>query len=325
VITRAFWATSPGRGGLQEVSVRDPGPDDVRVKTSFSGVSRGTESLVFQGRVPESQQQAMRCPHQEGSFSFPIKYGYITVGIVESEGELQGASVFCLHPHQEHFVVPKSDVVCLPDGLDPGRAVLAANMETAINGVWDANPQPGELISVIGAGVVGTLVAWRIRQSTGAEVQLIDRNPNRAALAHALGLDFSLPENAKGEQNLIVHASGSAEGLRKALDLAAPEGRIIEMSWFGDTDITLPLGGAFHSRRLTIRSSQVGQISPRMRAEWSYQRRMRLALDLLREHSALDELINEESLFSDLPETMVRLTSGPCEVLCHRIVYEESN
>lgn len=325
MITRAFWATAPGQGCLQEVSLRAPGRNDVQVRTTFSGVSRGTESLVFQGRVPVSQKQAMRCPHQDGSFSFPIKYGYITVGVVESKGELQGKSVFCLHPHQEHFVVSKEDVVCLPEGLDPARAVLAANMETAVNGVWDANPQSSESISVIGAGVVGALVAWRIRQSTGATVQLIDRNPRRAELARLFDLDFSLPENAQGEQNLIVHASGSSEGLRKALSLAAPEGRIIEMSWFGDSEVALPLGGAFHSRRLTIQSSQVGQISPRMRADWSYKRRIALALDLLKEHPVLDELINEESLFSDLPETMARLTSGPSDVLCHRVVYKESN
>jgi len=319
---RAFWVDSPGMSSIRSVDLNDPNANEVRVRTLFSGVSRGTESLVYGGHVPPSQHDSMRCPNQEGSFSFPIKYGYICVGVVESDGDLKGSHVFCLHPHQTHFVVPRTAITPLPDGLDPAMAVLAANLETAVNGVWDANPQPGERVSVVGAGVVGALVAWRLRSVTGLNVELVDLNPDRAVLAQALGLEFRCPSDATPERDLIVHASGSEAGLLQALEMAAPDGRIIEMSWFGDRPVLLPLGEAFHSRRLTLQCSQVGQIPPRLRDEWDYSRRLTLVLALLRDHPELACLISCESDFEDMPKTMKRLVSNG-GVLCHRIRYPE--
>jgi threonine dehydrogenase-like Zn-dependent dehydrogenase len=321
---RAYWVESPGQGSIRSVDLAAPSVDEVLVRTLFSGISRGTESLVYRGRVPSNQHEAMCCPHQEGSFSFPIKYGYICVGVVESDGDLKGQPVFCLHPHQTHFVVPRSAVTPLPEGLDPAMAVLTANLETAVNGVWDADPQPGERISVVGAGVVGALVAWRLRTSFGLDVELVDINPDRAVLARALGLDFRVPAEATAERDLIVHASGSEAGLLQALNMAAPEGRIIEMSWFGDRPVQLPLGEAFHSRRLTLRCSQVGQIPPRLRQEWDYGRRLELVLGLLRDHPELGCLIDGESHFEELPKTMEKLVDGG-GVLCHRIQYLEDS
>jgi len=262
----------------------------------------------------------MRCPHQQGAFSFPIKYGYITVGVVEQGAGLEGKHVFCLHPHQTRFVVPRNMVTPLPAGLDSGLAVLAANLETAVNGVWDANPQAGEKISVIGAGVVGGLIAWRLQRVTGASVELVDIDPNRAQLAASLGVDFKVADQASKMRDLIVHASGSVAGLNQALDLAALDGRIIELSWFGDTPVPLPLGEAFHSRRLTIQCSQVGHIPPRLRHEWDYSKRMDLVLDLLLEHPELSCFIDGESAFDDLPQTMSKLVASG-GVLCHRVRY----
>ena len=316
----AYWVEAPGRASIRETTLPVVGPNDVMVRALYSGISRGTESLVYLGRVPESQHQSMQCPHQEGQFTFPVKYGYITVGIVEDGHDMEGQHVFCLHPHQTHFVVPRHMVTPLPEGLDPKLAVLAANLETAVNGVWDAHPTPGERISVIGAGVVGALVAWRLRLVTGNSVELVDINPARSEVANALGLDFRTPDSASTERDLIVHASGAPAGLLSALEWAAPDGRIIEMSWYGDTPVALPLGEAFHSRRLTIQCSQVGQIPPRLRNEWTYAKWMKLVLELLRDHPSLSCLISGESAFADLPKTMSDLVVAD-SVLCHRLYY----
>ncbi len=317
---RAYWVEAPGNASIRKVDLPKMGSNEVLVRTMYSGISRGTESLVFLGRVPETQHLAMRCPHQEGTFSFPVKYGYITVGVVEKGCGMEGQHVFCLHPHQTHFVVPQKMLTVLPDGLAPEMAVLAANLETAVNGVWDADPQPGERFTVIGAGVVGLLTAWRLKQMTNSPVEIVDINPDKETLASEIGLTFRLAEEASTNRHLIIHASGAPQGLRQALRLAAPEGRIIEMSWFGDAEVALPLGEAFHSRRLTIQCSQVGQIPPRLRDDWTYAKRMSLVLSLLRDNPVLSCLINGESAFDDLPQTMTELVAAQ-GVLCHRIVY----
>jgi len=320
---RSFWVEQPGVGTIRTETLPSIGPEQVRVRTLFTGVSRGTESLVFRGRVPANQYSSMRCPHQVGEFSTPIKYGYISVGVVEEGCGMEGQSVFCLYPHQDHFVVDRSAVVPLPESLDPGLAVLASNLETAVNGCWDADPRPEDTVTIIGAGVVGILVAWRIQAETGRPVELVDIDPGRAAVAAHLGLAFCTPDQARTERSLIVHASGSQAGLCSALDLAAPDGRIIEMSWFGDREVSLPLGENFHSRRLTIQCSQVGALPPRMRGEWSYFKRMALVLSLLNEHPELGILINSEGSFDSLPETMSRLAESGAGVLCHRVHYQE--
>ncbi|MEL6344487.1 MAG: zinc-binding alcohol dehydrogenase [Myxococcota bacterium] len=312
---RAFWVEAPHRGAIRAASLPTPGPDEVLVETLYSGISRGTELLVYRGGVPQNQRDAMRCPFQEGSFPGPVKYGYINVGRT-----VDGQRVFCLFPHQDRYVVPRDALVPLPDGVPARRAVLTANLETAINGVWDATPGPGDRIGVIGAGVVGSLIAWLCGQIPGADVQLIDINPLREPVARALGVEFAVAGRARGELDLVIHASGSPAGLSEALALAGVEAAIVEMSWFGDRAVSLPLGESFHSRRLTIRSSQVGRIPPERTARWDYRRRLMLALSLLQD-DCLDVLINEESRFEDLPRTLNRLASHPNGTLCHCVRY----
>lgn len=327
--TSAFWTVPPGAGELRTEALPAMRTGDVRVRTLYSGISRGTESLVFRGEVPASEYQRMRAPFQQGDFPGPVKYGYISVGVVEDgigqpAAALRGRTVFCLHPHQQRYVVPADAVVPLPDGLPAARAVLAANMETAINAVWDAAPSVGDRIAVIGAGVVGTLVAWLCARIPGTQVELIDIDPRRAALAAALGLAFRGPGTAATagapECDLVIHASGCAAGLRSALALAGLEATVVEMSWFGQQAVALPLGEAFHAKRLTLRSSQVGHLPPARLPRWSYRRRMELALSLLVDHD-LDALISGESDFADLPELMPALAADGTGVLCHRIRY----
>ncbi len=326
---QAFWVVGPGTGELRPEALAEPVSGEVRVRTQFSAISRGTESLVFHGRVPASQHQAMRAPFQAGEFPGPVKYGYISVGTVEAGGEgdaLLGQRVFCLYPHQSAYVVPADAVVPIPDTVPAERAVLAANMETAINAVWDAHPGPGDRIAVIGAGVVGLLVAWLLRAIPGTEVTLIDPNPQREAVAARLGLSLCTPDAAQANPDFqgldgVVHASGNPAGLEQALALAGVEARVVEMSWYGDQPVPAPLGEAFHSRRLTLRSSQVGRIPPERAARWDYRRRLALALSLLTD-PALDALISGEDAFADLPTAMQRVSGPEAErTLCHRIRY----
>jgi len=318
---RAFWVTAPGHGAIRDESLPLPSSSDAIVRTRYTGISRGTETLVFSGRVPDAERQRMRAPFQSGDFPAPVKYGYCNVGEVEvGPADLVGRLVFSLFPHQTRFVLPASALHVLPDDVPAGRAVLAANMETAVNGVWDADIQPGDRVAVIGAGTVGCLVAWIAGQVPGTEVCLIDINPARAAVAAALGVGFATPEQAPVERDVVVHASGSPHGLELALTLAAFEATIVEMSWFGTQPVPLALGESFHARRLSIRASQVGHVSPSHRARWSYGRRMALALSLLRA-PALDVLISGESAFDELPEVMQALATGERDALCHRIRY----
>jgi threonine dehydrogenase-like Zn-dependent dehydrogenase len=322
--SRAFWIREPGSGEIRTGPVADPGEGEVRVRALYSGISRGTESLVFRGGVPVSQHEAMRCPFQEGAFPAPVKYGYMSVGTVERAGSgaesLEGRPVFCLHPHQDRYVVPAAAVVPVPAGVPPSRAVLAANVETAVNGVWDAGPGVGDRVVVVGGGVVGLLVAWLCRPLPGIELTLVDPEPSREETARRLGVPWApaVPDGVRADR--VIHASGTPEGLRAALAAAGDEATVVELSWFGDRDVTLPLGEGFHARRLTLRSSQVGRVPPDRAPRWPHRRRLSLALRLLAD-PALDILITGESAFEELPEVMARLASEPAGALCHRIRY----
>lgn len=321
----AYWSTEPGQGELRRCAVGEPARDEVRVRSLWSGISRGTEALVALGQVPASQAAVMRAPFQEGEFPFPVKYGYANVGVVEAGApDLIGREVFCLYPHQTAYRVARAVVAPLPAGLPAARAVLAANMETALNAVWDAAPRAGERIHVIGAGVVGCLVAYLCGCIPGAEVTLADLLPGRAGVAADLGVRFAAPEALAPDADLIVHASGSPAGLRTALALAGFEARIVELSWYGTREVALPLGEAFHNRRLVLQSSQVGQVAFAMRPRWSHARRMAKALELLRD-PVLDRLITGEVAFAELPVAMSRLARDPDGALCVRIVYPGAN
>ncbi|MFN8057926.1 MAG: zinc-binding alcohol dehydrogenase [Vicinamibacterales bacterium] len=319
---RAFWTIAAGCGEIRPQALAPVGPDEVLVCARYSGISRGTESLVFGGRVPPSEYARMRAPFQAGDFPFPVKYGYSSVGRVEQgPPELVGRDVFVLHPHQTRYVVPAGAVHIVPEDVPPARAVLAANMETAINGLWDARPHVGDRVTVVGAGTVGCLVAWLARRIPGCHVELVDVNPSRAAVAEALGVRFARPETATPSADVVVHASGSPEGVDTALGLAGFESTVVEMSWFGDRPVRVSLGEAFHARRLTLRSSQVGHVAPAQRSRWSSRRRLELALAQLAD-AALDVLVSGETPFDDLPRVMPELCATAGRTLCHRITYD---
>jgi NADPH:quinone reductase-like Zn-dependent oxidoreductase len=313
ILARAFWTIAPGAGEVRGEVLGAASDEDLSLRTLASGVSRGTEALVFAGRVPSSQFDAMRAPLMAGAFPFPVKYGYSAVGEADD-----GARYFVLHPHQDRLLVPRTMAVPVPPDVPTTRAVLAANMETALNALWDAAPLPGERMLVIGAGVVGLLIAALLARIPATEVTVVDINPGRAVQTKALGCRFVLPDAAPADQELIVHTSASESGLRLALACAAAEARIVEASWFGDAAPALPLGEAFHARRLRLISSQVGRVGGAMRGRRGLRERLATALALLGD-SAFDCLLEGPTDFADLPAAMPRILAPGG--LCHVITY----
>ena len=318
----AFWLREPGVGEIRRTMLAPPGAQDVAVKTLRSAVSRGTESLVFGGHVPPSQYDAMRAPFQDGDFPGPVKYGYLNVGLVEDgPPQLRGRTVFCLHPHQTAYVVPASAVTVVPDDVPVSRAVLAGIVETAVNALWDAAPLVGDRVAVVGAGTVGCCVARLLTRIPGVSVALVDVDPARADVAAALEVDFALPDQAAGDRDLVFHTSATSSGLQRSLELLAPEGTVLELSWYGDATTVLSLGGSFHSGRLAVRASQVGMVAPSRRGRRTTADRLALALELLRD-AAFDSLLTGESPFETLPDVMARVVSGDLPGLCHTLTYD---
>jgi NADPH:quinone reductase-like Zn-dependent oxidoreductase len=323
---RAFWMRPPGRGEIRSAPLPRVGPGDAVVRTVRSAVSRGTESLVLGGHVPPDQYERMRAPFQEGELAGPVKYGYLNVGtVVEGPAALRGRAVFCLYPHQTAYVVPASALVPVPPGVPTARAVLAGTLETAVNAVWDLGALPGDRVAVVGAGMVGCCVARLLTQVPGVQVTLVDVDPAREDTARALGTSFAQPEDVDdlvGDLDAVVHTSATSAGLRLALELLAPDGEVLELSWYGDRPVEVALGGAFHSGRLTIRASQVGEVARSRRSRRTRRDRLVLAMDLLRD-PAYDCLLTGQSPFEELPDVLPRIASGELPALCHSITYGE--
>ncbi len=320
-VARALWTVGVSQAEIRAEVVSAPEHSEVTVRTLESGISRGTEALVFGGRVPRSEWARMRCPFQKGDFPFPVKYGYAAVGIVEDgPPERLGQRVFCLHPHQTRFTLPAAAAIPVPGEVPTRRAVLAAQIETALNATWDAAPRIGDRIAVVGGGAIGCLTAWLCARLPGTEVTLIDLDPARAVVAAALGVGFATPAATPKDRDLVFHASGTGDGLALALSLAGFEAEVIDVSWYGDAAVTVPLGGAFHSQRLSLRASQVGAVAPARRARWSHGRRLALALSLACD-PRLDVLVEQSTPFDRLPEALPAILERP-GALFHRVTYE---
>jgi len=320
----AFWVDAPATGSLRGEDVGDPGPGEVLVRTLHTGISRGTESIVFRGEVPAAERDRMRAPFQEGDFPGPVKYGYLNVGVVErGPRELVGRTVFTLFPHQSAFVVPESAIAVVPEEIPARRAVLGGAVETAVNILWDAAPVLGDRVSVVGAGMIGCAVARLARGIPGVDVTLVDVDTAKADVCGRLGVAYAHPDEAPKDRDLVVHTSASGNGLQLAMETVATEGEIIEASWYGDRAVSLRLGGDFHSRRLTIRSSQVGMVAPRRRGSRTTADRLAIALRLLRD-PVFDELLTGDSSWRDLPTVMAAIAEGSSPGLCHTIDWRDA-
>jgi NADPH:quinone reductase-like Zn-dependent oxidoreductase len=319
---QAFWYVAAGRAEIRPEPLPAPASGEVRVRALHGALSRVTERLVFSGRVPPAEFERMRAPYMGGSFPFPVKYGYATVGRVEhGPPELKDRVVFALHPHQTAFTLPAAAVIPIPHGLPPARAVLAANMETALNATWDGEAEKARRIAVVGAGVLGLLVA-RLCVRLGRDVTVVDIEPARGDVARRLGAAFATPDAAPQGCDLVFHTSASEVGLATALRLAAFEGTVLELSWYGSREIKVPLGGAFHSQRLKLVSSQVGHVAASHRATWTHRRRLEEALRLLDE-PVLDALLAPPVAFTDLARQLPDILNPTSGVLCQLIRYPD--
>lgn len=319
---QALWHVSPGRAELRMNALRPRGEGEVLARTLFSAISRGTERLVSGGGVPESEYAAMRGPMQEGDFPFPVKYGYCAVAqVVSGPRDMVGRTIFALHPHQDFFVAPVAMTALVPDAVPPDRAALAANMETALNALWDSGAGPGDRIAIFGGGAVGLLIAFLAAGLPGADVTLVDPDVSRAPVVEAFGATYAGGTNDVRDADVVFHASASAAGLAAAIAAGGNEARVVEMSWYGARAIEAPLGGAFHARRLQLVSSQVGQVSPSRRPRWTHARRLAKALDLLAD-PRLDLLIGERVPFGRLAEEMPRLLAPGAPGVVPLVVYD---
>ena len=321
-MARSVWYVGPGQVEVRTAPLAPPMPGQALVRTLFSGVSRGTERLVLAGAVGESEWGRMKAPMQDGQFPFPVKYGYCATGVVEAgPKEMIGQTVFCLHPHQDCFVAPAGMLALVPDGVPARRATLAANMETALNALWDSGAGPADRIVVVGAGVVGLLIAYLAARLPGAEVTVVDVAVERRAVAEGLGAAFvaaDCPPFPVADADVVFHSSVSAAGLSTAIACAGFEATVVELSWYGDAQVPVKLGGAFHSQRLKLISSQVGHVSASRRPRWDYRRRLTAALQLL-DDARLDALVAEEIAFDDaataLPKVLATGARGLAPVL----------
>ncbi len=311
-VARSLWYTAAGSAEIRAERLTPAAPGWLTIETHYTGLSRGTERLVWSGGVPESEWQRMRAPFQAGDFPFPVKYGYSAAGVVvDGPSAWIGKHTFALHPHQDVFALPPERVTEIPEGVPLKRATLAANMETALNAVWDSGTGPGDTVVVVGAGIVGLLVAFLTAGMPGTRVYVVDIAAERKSIAAAMGATFvvggdDVASAVGGGADVVFHTSASGAGLETAIGACGFEGVLVEMSWYGDRDITVNLGGAFHAKRLQLISSQVGHVAATRRARWSYARRLETAAQLLNDER-LDLLVGDSVAFDDLPQRLAGL------------------
>ncbi|MFF1828307.1 zinc-binding alcohol dehydrogenase [Paenarthrobacter sp. NPDC058040] len=316
----AYWITANGHGELRREELPVPRESEALVRTLYSGVSRGTERVVHGGHVPQRVAERMHAPHQEGDFPGPVKYGYLNVGVVEQgPTEWVGRTVFSLHPHQDYYVVPTSQLTEIPKNVPARRAVLTGIVEVAVNALWEAGPRLGDRVAVVGGGLVGGALATLLRKFPLGRLQLVDADPEKEKLAQTLGIDFALPENAQNDCDIVFHCSATDEGLKLSLQLAGDDSDVIELSWFADKEVTLPLGEDFHARRLSIRSSQVGAVALPRRHRRTTAQRLETAAEALKD-PLFDTFLTSECLFRNLPATLATLLERPGG-FCHVVAY----
>jgi 2-desacetyl-2-hydroxyethyl bacteriochlorophyllide A dehydrogenase len=334
---RALWFTAPRTAALRDETVPSPGPGEVRIGAMASAVSAGTELLVYRGEV--SNELPLDLPTLRGSYAFPIKYGYASVGIILDVGTgiehlCAGDSVFAHHPHQDVFVVPATVPVRLPHDLDPLLGVFFANLETALNVVHDTPLRFGETAIVSGAGIVGLLVARLLKLAGAGTVLVVDPLESRRKLALAAGADGAVASESLNRRiieltggrgaDVAVEASGSGAGLQAAIGAVATEGTVVVASWYGTKPLALDLGGHFHRGRVSLRSSHVGRLNPALAPRWDRTRRTETVLGLLGRLD-LESLISHRLPFDRAAEAYPLLDERPEEAVQVVFTYERSD
>ncbi|HEY1298425.1 MAG TPA: zinc-binding alcohol dehydrogenase [Chloroflexota bacterium] len=322
MVVRSLWFAGPHQVELRTEAELPLGATDVRIQTLASAISHGTEMLVFRGQVPDDL--GLDLPTLRGSFGFPIKYGYASVGRVTETGPQVSAvdvgdRVFVHHPHQTEYVVPETMPIRLPAGLNPELGVFLANVETAINVVLDAAPRLAERVIVFGQGVVGLLITQLLRHTGVAHITAVDGIARRRQLATEVGADTVLTPGvdvAGLDCDLAIEVSGNPAALDQALASVAFGATVVVCSWYGTKPVPLTLGGPFHRRRLRVVSSQVSTIDAGLQPRWSRERRLAVACDLLprlalqpliSHHFALERAAEAYRLVDERPEETVQV------------------
>ncbi|RMG66652.1 MAG: dehydrogenase [Bacteroidetes bacterium] len=307
-LAHACWHLDAQTSAIQPEPLPDLTAGQLRLRARYSLISAGTERLVARGEVPAEIAGDMGVPFMGGAFPFPIKYGYSLVAEIEAPAPQAGQLVHLLHPHQDRLQVPAGAVFPVPAGVPARRAVLASNLETALNALWDSGLSLGDRALVVGYGLIGALVARLLQRLPAVEVVVQEPDAHRRALAEAQGLAVQAGPGAQ-RFDYAFHTSASAGGLQAAIDQTAFEGTIVEMSWYGTRSVPVALGGSFHSQRKRLISSQVSQLPAGRRGRWDYRRRKAAVFALLQD-SAFDALLTDEVPFAGLPDFFQNLRQG---------------
>jgi 2-desacetyl-2-hydroxyethyl bacteriochlorophyllide A dehydrogenase len=334
----SIWFPKAQSVELRAESLSSPGPEEVRIEALASGISHGTEMLVYRGQVPADLP--LDLPTLRGSFAFPVKYGYASVGRVAEAGNAvtgveAGDTVFVLHPHQTAYVVPASLATRLPADLPPEHGVFLANVETGVNVLLDARPRLGDRVIVFGQGVIGLVLTQLLRRVGVGRVIGVDPIPARRRLARELGADEALPpEEATPAAvraltggigaDLAIEASGNPAALAAAVESVGQEGTVVVPSWYGTKPVCLPLGGSFHRGRVRIVSSQVGALDPALAPRWDRARRQALAIDMLA-RLQLDPLITHRIPFARAADAYALIDRHPEDVVQVVLTYGDAD
>lgn len=308
MIIRSLWHNNNSKSFLWKEYFNTYNNDLTYINTDYSLISTGTERLVAKGLVPPEANHIMRVPYMDGSFSFPIKYGYNLVGREKESGR----RVHCMHPHQDFCAVQTRSLNKIPNDIPSRRATLMGTMETVINAIWDSrlNPSSDENILVIGAGLIGATLALTLQKVLDQEVHIYDINPYRLDHVRQLGLS----SHRKGPYTICFHTTAHQEGLQMAIDQVGFEGRIVEMSWYGTRPVQLWLGSSFHYDRKQIISSQVSQIPGHLSSQEDYESRRNLAWKYLND-TGYDDLITHEIPFEQAPGFFQKIRNNDADFL----------
>ena len=299
--TKSYWIDKKNKGYFKFGEISSINSNEIVVKTLFSGISYGTEKLVYSGKVPKSQRNLMKCPYQEGDFGNDIKYGYINVGkVVDGDKSYLGNNIFSLYPHQDFYKIPSNEALIIPNKIPLSRCLLIPNLETAINAVWDTLPSAGDRILVIGAGIVGLLTAYLINKIPGVNLFIVDKDPSKRKITKKLGIKFLDTIPKKFDARFIYECTGDHRILNSLKNNITVNSTICVLSWYGDKKSDIALGENFFSKRAKLIMSQVSKISP-SRCDLTNQDRRKIALEILDASNDLDHLIEKKYVkFNDL-------------------------
>lgn len=316
----ALWHTSPEKSEIKQAASFEISGEICEIQSLYSLVSTGTERLVATGKIPTGLYNSMQVPYMEGDFSLPVKYGYSLVGEVV-KGPLLGKTVHLLHPHQDYCKVAAADVFPIPDEVPAVRATLASNLETAVNAVWDSGVSVGDRVAVVGFGIIGSLVARLLAQLPAVSLTILEKDPDRIKMAKSMGFEVSPNENLSTPLDIAFHCSSTAAGLQTCIDTVGLEGKVIELSWYGDKSVELNLGGTFHPQRKVIISSQVSQIPASHQHRWDFRRRKEAVFELLK-NPDFDLHTPKTTPFTNLPEVFSEIRKGSSKQLVWIVDYQ---